>query len=372
LIWWLAAFNLDPTMSVSKRHHYTPRYYLKRFENAEGALWRLDQDRAAVALGNNERFGYKNHWNTLRNPPPGYPPDWAEQRIAEIDGLASAEINRILAGDFSTDLGALAFAIALMTHNNPRVMRDLDENHADKVAHWSADFRLIVKLKTAMDTWRDYVPVHYAVQVIDSEDCDLRFLTSSNPLIDFSNKPTKLLPLSSRHCLFLSWDSRHRAFARRFVRCDRETVAEINKLTVRNAWQYVYSCTPDFDGYENEVSCTINSKHSNISHEHDCPAILEDLAPVSLDTGDCDMTNLTEDALESLMNQIHDLHVRPLAQVITQTLALLVKKDTLTKDEARFAIANAIGIITATTWSTDAKEDAARMLGDMLSVIDSL
>jgi hypothetical protein len=84
------------------------------------------------------------------------------------------------------------------------------------------------------------------------------------------------------------------------------------------------------------------------------------------------MINSTEEALESLMNQIHDLQVRPLAQVITQTLALLVRKDALTKDEARFAIANAIGVITTTTWSSDAKEDAAGMLGDMMSVIDSL
>lgn len=233
-------------MPVSKRHHYTPRYYLKRFENVEGAMWRLDVESGAIVLGNNERFGFKNNWNTLRNPPSGYAPDWAEQRIAEIDGLASAEITRILAGDFSTDLRAVACAIALMTHNNPRVMRDLDEHHADQVAHWSEDYRLVVKLKTVLDTWKDYVPLYYAVQVIDEGAPEARFLTSGNPLIDFSNKLTRFLPLSSRHCLFLSNDPQHRNFTPRFMRCDRATVAEINKLSVRNAWQYVFSSTMDF------------------------------------------------------------------------------------------------------------------------------
>lgn len=216
-----------PHMKVSRRHHYTPRYYLKRFENVDGAIWRLDTDSGAIIRGNNERFGYKKHWNTLRNPPPGYAPDWAEQRIAEVDGLAAAEITRILAGDYSTDL------------------RDLDENQADKVGHWTEDFRLIVKLRTVLDGWRDYLPIHYSLRVIDPAERDARFLTSSNPLIDFSNKPSRLFPLSNRHCLFLSRDPKHRAIKPMLLLCDRATVSEINGLTLRNAWQYAYSCTPD-------------------------------------------------------------------------------------------------------------------------------
>ena len=39
-------------MNVSKRHHYTPRYYLRRFENADGALWRLDHETGVVTSGN--------------------------------------------------------------------------------------------------------------------------------------------------------------------------------------------------------------------------------------------------------------------------------------------------------------------------------
>jgi hypothetical protein len=206
----------------------------------------LDRESGAIVRGNNERFGFKKHWNTLRNPPAGYAPDWAERRIAEIDGLAATEIARLLKGDFTSDLGPLACAIAFMTHNNPRVMDELDKHHADEVAHWSEDHRLVVRLNTVIKGWREYVPTFYAVHVIDPEMCDARFLTSSNPLVDFSNKPTHLLPISSRHCLFLSHDPQHRDFSRNFLKCEREMVAGINSMTMKNAWQYVYSCTPEF------------------------------------------------------------------------------------------------------------------------------
>ena len=209
-------------------------------------MWRLDRKTGGIVRGNNERFGFKRHWNTLRNPPPGFAPDWAEQRIAEIDGLAAAEIARLLQGDLSGDLRALACAVAFMTHNNPSVMRDLDENHADEVQHWSDDYRLIVKLHTAVKVWPEYVPIYYAVHTIDPVITDARFLTSSNPLIDFSNKPTRLLPLSSRHCLLLSHDPGHRNFKPTIMTCERDMIAGINKKTMENAWQYVYSCTPDF------------------------------------------------------------------------------------------------------------------------------
>lgn len=232
---------------VSRRHHYTPRYYLKRFENATGALWRFDPASGAVVRGNNQRFGYKNNWNTLSNPPTGYAPDWAEQRIAEIDGLAAAEIARILAGDFPAHLRALACAIAFMTHNNPRVMQALDEEHADEVGKWSEDHRLMVKLHASLQSWQDYLPTYYAVQVIDGSDQEARFLTSSNPVIDMSNLPTMFLPISSRHCLFLSRDPQHRTFTPRFTTCDRAMVAELNNLTIKNSWQYLYSSTPSFD-----------------------------------------------------------------------------------------------------------------------------
>jgi hypothetical protein len=70
---------------------------------------------------------------------------------------------------------------------------------------------------------------------------------SSNPLIEFENKPTKLLPLSSRHCLFMSFDPQFIGSSPSTTTCDREIVTGINELTIKNSWQYVYSGTPDFD-----------------------------------------------------------------------------------------------------------------------------
>jgi hypothetical protein len=232
-------------ISISKRHHYTPRYYLKRFENADGALWRWDREAGAVVSGNNERFGYKNGWNTPRNPPPGYEVDWAEKQIATIDGMAAEVIFEILAGRLPQDIRKLALAVSFMHHNQPRLVRELEACHADQVGSWSEDHWLVTRLHAALNNWQDFVPLHYVVNVIPP-DSDARFLTSSNPLIDFDNLPTMLLPLSSRHCLFLSRDPVHAAMKPSSVACTTETIAGINRKTIENAWQYVYSSSSDF------------------------------------------------------------------------------------------------------------------------------
>jgi hypothetical protein len=232
-------------MTISKRHHYTPRYYLKRFETEAGALWRLDSETGAVTKGNNERFGFKKRWNSLRNPPPGHAPDWAEKQIAVIDGMASKVITEILEGQFPADIRKLAMAISFMHHNQPRLRRELETVHPDKVGHWSEDYWLVVRLKTALDNWESYVPLYYALNVIPPCS-NHRFLTSSNPLIDFTNKPTMLLPLSSRHCLFLSNDLAHRDFGPVTRTLGAEEIAGINRMTIKNAWQYLYSCTDSF------------------------------------------------------------------------------------------------------------------------------
>lgn len=81
---------------------------------------------------------------------------------------------------------------------------------------------------------------------VSGEHNDQRFLTSSNPLIDVTNKPTMLLPLSSRHCLFLSNDPAHARFRPQFTTCDTDMVAGINRRTRKNAWHYLYSCSASF------------------------------------------------------------------------------------------------------------------------------
>ncbi len=232
-------------MQVSKRHHYTPRYYLKRFENDAGAVWRFDKDTSEIVSGNNERFGFKKHWNTLRKPPSGYDVDWAEKQIARIDGYASGIIKEIVAGRFPRDIRPLALALSFMIHNQPRLMQEMKTQHPDQVSLWSDDHWLIVMLKTSLDNWQDYVPLYYAINVIE-EGSDQRFMTSGNPLIDFENKPTMLLPLSSQHCLFLSHDPVHHGWSPRSIVCSEEMVSGINGRIRENAWQYIYSCRPDF------------------------------------------------------------------------------------------------------------------------------
>jgi hypothetical protein len=232
---------------ISKRHHYTPRYYLKRFENDKGAMWRFDIDSRISTRGNNAHFGYEKHWNTLENPPEAYEPDWAERRLSEADGPASKIVTQILAGDFPKDIHALACAISFMQNNQPRLKRYLKENNVEDVGDYSDDHWLLSRVSASLDDWRNYVPNHYSLQAIDENDKVSRFLTSSNPLIEMENQPTKLLPLSNRHCLFMSFDPQFIGYDPRAETCDSSIVAGINQLTIKNSWQYIYSSTPNFD-----------------------------------------------------------------------------------------------------------------------------
>ena len=233
-------------MSISKKHHYTPRYYLKRFENNDGSMWRLDKDTNAIVKGNGTNFGYKKHWNNLRNPPTGYDRDWAEKRLSEIDGSASALVQRIISGDLPRDISAIACALSFMKNNQPRMKQEIEKNNHQDIKNWSDDHWLLARMKTSLEDWRNYVPIMYSVYVIDENDADSRFLASSNSLIEFENMPTKIWPISNKHCLFLSYDEKHRDVDPRFDVCDNEIVTGINRRTIENSWQYLYSNSSDF------------------------------------------------------------------------------------------------------------------------------
>jgi hypothetical protein len=233
-------------MSISKKHHYTPRYYLKRFENNDGSMWRLDKDTNAIVKGNGINFGYKKHWNTLRNPPTEYEPDWAEKRLSEVDGYASVLVERIVSGELPTDIRAIACALSFMTNNQPRVKLEAEKDNHPDIKNWSNDHWLLTRMKTCLEVWPNYVPIMYSVYVIDENDTESRFLTSSNPLIELKNMPTKIWPISNKHCLFLSFDEKHRDVGPRFDVCENEMVTGINRLTIENSWQYLYSNRPDF------------------------------------------------------------------------------------------------------------------------------
>ena len=236
----------DPKVT-SVKHHYTPRYYLKGFGSAKGRIWRLDVETGAIVKGSHDHFGYKNHWNRLENPPAGYESDWAEKRIAEIDGLASATVRKLVNGEFPGDIRALVCAIGFMKMHQPRLRRELATEHPEEIANWSPDFRLIASLRAALDESERLEPLGYSIFRIEDINSGLRFLTSSNPLVDFDNKPNKLFPLSKRDCLFLVYDPVLARIPPRFTVATASTVKGINEITLRNSWQYVYSCRADFD-----------------------------------------------------------------------------------------------------------------------------
>jgi len=228
-------------MIASKRHHFTPRYYLKKFQNSDGKLWRRDIASGKVVCGDHNSFGLKNHWNTLKNPPNGYERDWAERRIGMVDAYASNALEKLLHGDFSADMRALAYAMSFMQHHQPKLKEELKKSHPKRVEGWTNDWFLIVGLKTALREARNYIPVQYAVLQRPTESDASEFLTSSNPVVSFTNKPSLFFPISNAQCLLITKD-KDAGFGnpRRFF-CDGQTIEGINGLIMENAWQYVYS-----------------------------------------------------------------------------------------------------------------------------------
>lgn len=233
-------------MTASKRHHFTPRYYLKNFHNTEGKIWRLDKASGRVVRGDHNSFGLKKNWNTLVSPPQGYGADWAEKRIALVDTYASKALTKLLKGDFSADMRALAFAMSFMQHHQPKLKESLKEKHPERVSKWSDDWFLIVGLKTAFREAQNYIPAQYAVLQVPPSKAKARFLTSSNPVVSFSNKPSLFFPISSSQCLLMTKDA-HAGFGEpRHFECDERMVEGINDLIVQNAWQYIYSDSESF------------------------------------------------------------------------------------------------------------------------------
>jgi hypothetical protein len=233
-------------VTVSVRHHYTPRYYLERFENHDGAMWRRENETGRIVKGNSDHFGYKKHWNTQAEPPVGMSADWAEKKLSEIDALSAAVVKQIVAGHLPADIRALACAVAFMKYNQPSMQKHLNSHNEQEVSHWSNDHWLISRLGTAVADWESYIPYHYSVYVINEADERNRFLTASNPLIEMENQLIKLLPISNRHCLMMMYDPQFEGCAPYAKNCDSETVAGINQLILKNSWQYVYSCRSDF------------------------------------------------------------------------------------------------------------------------------
>jgi hypothetical protein len=81
---------------------------------------------------------------------------------------------------------------------------------------------------------------------------------------------------------------------------------------------------------------------------------------------------MTDEEADALVLRVIDLYVNPLAQVVTQLSATLVKSAAITKDEARVSIASAVQYIKPLPYPEHLKEGAASTLARMVKAIDSL
>lgn len=235
-------------MPHPKKHHYNPRYYLVRFESDDRKLWRFDKDSSTRVQGNAKSLGYEKFWNRLKAPPANFDANWAEYRIGDIDDASATVISRIISGDLPDNIAPLAAAISFMQNHQPRLKRQLQLEHRERVATWTDDHFLIAGVAAALANWREYIPANYVVLTLPECRPKWRFLTSSNPLISYENKPRMLLPISSKHCLLLNngldlvqYGNGHMSIE------DKDLLSGINRQIIENSWQYVYSCRPDFD-----------------------------------------------------------------------------------------------------------------------------
>lgn len=235
-------------MTHPKKHHYNPRYYLERFESDDRKLWRLDKESAKQVQGNAKSLGYEKFWNRLKEPPANFNANWVEYRIGDIDDASAKVISRIISRDPPDNIAPLAAAISFMQNHQPRLKRQLQIHHRERVANWTDDQFLIAGVAAALADWREYIPASYIVLTLPENRPSWRFLTSSNPLISHENKPRMLLPISSKHCVLLNNGEDLAQYGNGYVSIkDEDSLSGINQQIIENSWQYIYSCRPDFD-----------------------------------------------------------------------------------------------------------------------------
>lgn len=223
-------------MNDPKRHHDNPSYYLERFQDENGKLWRLDKTTDQVVEGSAKTLGYKKYWNRLRNPPVGVDANFVEHRLAEVDDASAKVISQIIGRNPPDSIAPLAAAIAFMQNHQPRLKQSLKEDHADEVTNWNDDHFLLAGISSALKNWREYIQANFAVLTLPESDPAIRFLTSSNPPIAYENRPRIFLPISISHCLLLNGGDDLLWVGNGYMDLnDRNLAAGINQHTINNA-----------------------------------------------------------------------------------------------------------------------------------------
>lgn len=235
-------------MTSPKKHHYNPRYYLEGFQSEDGKLWRLEKPKGTIVEGSAKTLGNKKYWNRLTKPPRGVNPNQIEINLAKVDNAAIRVLRELIDGNLPKSIEPLALAVSFMLHHQPALKQALLEDHPETVERWSDDEFVVRGINAAIDAWDEFIPKNYIVFTLPTNRPDLHFLTSSNPLIRFDNSAQMFFPISSRHCLFLNMGD-ELSFIKNQVReiSDPEEVIGINRRTIENSWQYIYSDRPHFD-----------------------------------------------------------------------------------------------------------------------------
>lgn len=119
---------------MEKRHHYVPRFLLRRFSQAADAenppIFQLDKATGRIVTVGVNDAAVIRHWNTLNNPPDGFSRTGLEAYLSLWEGVASVEINTLCQGLHIDEPGRNTLAVFLWLQ---RMRTPLGRAHLDFV-----------------------------------------------------------------------------------------------------------------------------------------------------------------------------------------------------------------------------------------------
>lgn len=244
-------------MSVPKKHHFVPRWYLKRFTDSSGFLHIYDQKKDVFRKHKPENLMVIGNYYRQAWAPPGIDPDILEKRLGElIEPNAQRAFDKLLkrGGDLTNDdtaaicvylefqrirvprqarLGMQTFMKTLVTHSQPEFIEKLARGEV-KIKPDSIRFTFMRSLIGQAVQWLSSM----LWLVLESPNCT-SFITTDSPVsfynVDFP-PPSEtgiglagtrvFFPLSPKYLLVL----RHQEYdeSDKFSASQRLPVPEIN------------------------------------------------------------------------------------------------------------------------------------------------